>query len=33
VPFIIFLKSFDVLLYEIMSWAVFYPRMPLFAGA
>jgi hypothetical protein len=26
VPFIIFLKSFEVLLYEIMSWAVFYPR-------
>ena len=25
-PFIIFLKSFEVLLYEIMSWLVFYPR-------
>ena len=26
VPFLIFLKSFEVLLYEIMSWMVFYPR-------
>jgi hypothetical protein len=26
VPFLIFLKSFEVLLYEIMSWVVFYPR-------
>jgi len=26
VPFLIFLKSFEVLLYEIMSWLVFYPR-------
>lgn len=26
VPFLIFLKSFEVLLYEIMSWIVFYPR-------
>lgn len=25
-PFIIFLKNFEVLLYEIMSWLVFYPR-------
>ena len=25
-PFLIFLKSFEVLLYEIMSWVVFYPR-------
>ena len=25
-PFLIFLKSFEVLLYEIMSWLVFYPR-------
>ena len=25
-PFIIFLKSFEVLLFEIMSWLVFYPR-------
>jgi hypothetical protein len=26
VPFLVFLKSFEVLLYEIMSWIVFYPR-------
>jgi hypothetical protein len=26
VPFLIFLKSFEVLLYEIMSWLVFFPR-------
>jgi hypothetical protein len=26
VPFLIFLKSFEVLLYELMSWIVFYPR-------
>jgi hypothetical protein len=26
VPFLIFLKSFEVLLYEIISWIVFYPR-------
>ena len=26
VPFLVFLKSFEVLLYEIMSWVVFYPR-------
>jgi len=26
VPFLIFLKSFEVLLYEVMSWVVFYPR-------
>jgi hypothetical protein len=26
VPFIIFLKSFEVLLFEIVSWLVFYPR-------
>jgi hypothetical protein len=26
VPFLVFLKSFEVLLYEIMSWLVFYPR-------
>jgi hypothetical protein len=26
VPFLIFLKSFEVLLYEIMSWMIFYPR-------
>jgi len=26
VPFLIFLKSFEVLLYEVMSWLVFYPR-------
>jgi len=26
VPFLIFLKSFEVLLFEIMSWIVFYPR-------
>jgi hypothetical protein len=26
VPFILFLKSFEVLLYEIMSWIIFYPR-------
>jgi hypothetical protein len=26
VPFLLFLKSFEVLLYEIMSWLVFYPR-------
>jgi hypothetical protein len=26
VPFLIFLKSFEVLLYEVMSWIVFYPR-------
>lgn len=26
VPFLIFLKSFEVLLYEIMSWLIFYPR-------
>jgi hypothetical protein len=26
VPFLIFLKSFEVLLYELMSWLVFYPR-------
>ena len=25
-PFLVFLKSFEVLLYEIMSWVVFYPR-------
>lgn len=25
-PFLIFLKSFEVLLYEIMTWLVFYPR-------
>ena len=25
-PFIIFLKNFEVLLYEIMSWLIFYPR-------
>ena len=25
-PFILFLKSFEVLLFEIMSWLVFYPR-------
>ena len=25
-PFIIFLKSFEVLLFEIVSWLVFYPR-------
>lgn len=25
-PFVIFLKSFEVLLFEIMSWLVFYPR-------
>ena len=25
-PFLIFLKSFEVLLFEIMSWLVFYPR-------
>ena len=25
-PFLLFLKSFEVLLYEIMSWLVFYPR-------
>lgn len=25
-PFLIFLKSFEVLLYEVMSWLVFYPR-------
>ena len=25
-PFLIFLKPFEVLLYEIMSWLVFYPR-------
>lgn len=25
-PFLIFLKSFEVLLYELMSWLVFYPR-------
>ena len=25
-PFLIFLKSFEVLLYEIMSWLIFYPR-------
>lgn len=25
-PFLIFLKSFEVLLFEIMSWIVFYPR-------
>ena len=25
-PFLVFLKSFEVLLYEIMSWIVFYPR-------
>lgn len=25
-PFLIFLKSFEILLYEIMSWLVFYPR-------
>lgn len=25
-PFLIFLKSFEVFLYEIMSWIVFYPR-------
>src|ERR1700740_1417583 len=26
VPFLVFLKSFESLLYEIMSWIVFYPR-------
>jgi hypothetical protein len=26
VPFLLFLKSFENLLYEIMSWLVFYPR-------
>jgi hypothetical protein len=26
VPFVVFLKSFEVLLFEIMSWIVFYPR-------
>jgi hypothetical protein len=26
VPFLLFLKSFEVLLYELMSWLVFYPR-------
>jgi hypothetical protein len=26
VPFIFFLKNFEVLLYEIMSWVIFYPR-------
>jgi hypothetical protein len=26
VPFLIFLKSFEVLLYEVMSWLFFYPR-------
>jgi hypothetical protein len=26
VPFLLFLKSFEVLLYEVMSWMVFYPR-------
>jgi len=26
VPFLVFLKSFEVVLYEIMSWIVFYPR-------
>jgi hypothetical protein len=26
VPFLVFLKSLEVLLYEIMSWLVFYPR-------
>jgi hypothetical protein len=26
VPFLIFLKSLEVLLYEVMSWLVFYPR-------
>jgi hypothetical protein len=26
VPFLVFLKSFEVLLFEIMSWIVFYPR-------
>ena len=25
-PFLIFLKSFEVLLYELMAWLVFYPR-------
>lgn len=25
-PFLIFLKSFEVLLYEVMSWLLFYPR-------
>lgn len=25
-PFVVFLKNFEVLLYEIMSWIVFYPR-------
>ena len=25
-PFLIFLKSFEVFLYELMSWLVFYPR-------
>lgn len=25
-PFLVFLKSFEVLLFEIMSWIVFYPR-------
>lgn len=25
-PFLLFLKSFEVLLYELMSWLVFYPR-------
>ena len=25
-PFLIFLKSFEVLLFEVMSWLIFYPR-------
>ena len=25
-PFLVFLKSFEVLLFEIMSWIIFYPR-------
>jgi len=26
VPFLVFLKSFEILLYEVMSWLVLYPR-------
>src|SRR3954454_25397899 len=26
VPFLLFLKSFEILLYELVSWLVFYPR-------
>jgi hypothetical protein len=26
VPFLVFLKSFEVLLFEVMSWLIFYPR-------